>query len=659
VPGSSVSTALRHAIPPERRRQALEALLVLGVFTFLTALTTYPQVLSLSTKVADHDDPLLSIWRLAWVAHQMPRDLAHLFDGNIFHPEQRTLAFTDAMLLPGVVAAPLHWLGVPNILIYNLVLLSGFVLSGAGMYLLVRTLTASSGAAWLSGIVFAFSPYRFAHFEHLELQLAFWMPLALWAMHRTFETGRWKHGMLTGVLVAGQLLSSLYYGIFFGLYLGLVAGVLLLAQPSGRRLAPARALVAGAVLATAVSLPYAVPYYANRSVVGERPAWEVLRYSALPQDYLSTPEQNLIYGWTAGWFGGPERHLFPGLLVLLLAMLAVSPPTRRPVFGYLAGLVFAFDASLGMNGYFYPWAYAYLPGFQGLRAPARFGIVVVLSLAILGGYGGARLLAWMPPDKRRPLITTLGLLLLLEYGTAVRLFTVPEPPAVYTWLRREPPSVVVELPVPRPENLGVIHDGLYMYFSVTHWQRLVNGYSGFYPPSYIRLLETMREFPNDASFEALRDRRVDYIIVHGRFYSVEQYAALITALELRSDVIGVATFPARGGESRVYRLRQRTATLGTFRAAIGKISPSHGREPHRIHRNAATIGRRSKGKAWIRFCVNLRTRRWEDAMTSTEIHATGFVPLADARDASASADVERRIRESFRRAGMSIGVIST
>ena len=535
-------------------------MLVLTGFTLLTALMTYPQVLSLSTTVADHDDPLLSIWRLGWVAHQLPRDILHLFDGNIFHPERRTLAFTDAMLLPGVAAAPLHWLGVPNILIYNLVLLSGFVLSGASMYLLVRTLTGSSGAAGLAGIVFAFVPYRFAHYEHLELQLAFWMPLGLWAMHRTFETGRWKYGLLTGALTAGQALSSLYYGIFFGLYLGVVAGVLLIIQPAGRRWAQGRALLAGAALAAAAILPYTIPYFANRNVVGQRPAWEVLRYSALPQDYLSTPAQNLIYGWTAGQFGGPERHLFPGLLVLLLTMLAASPPARRPIVGYLAGLVFAFDASLGMNGYFYPWAYAYLPGFQGLRAPARFGIVVALSLAVLGGYGAARLLAWIPSSGRRRLvISTLGLLLLFEYGTAVRLFAVPQPPSVYTWLRREPPSIVVELPVPRPDNLGVIHDGLYMYFSVTHWQRLVNGYSGFYPPSYIRLLETMRGFPNEASFEALRDRRVDYVIVHGRFYTVEQYAALITALEGQVDVIGVGRFPAHGGESRVYRLRRSDA----------------------------------------------------------------------------------------------------
>jgi hypothetical protein len=289
-------------------------------------------------------------------------------------------------------------------------------------------------------------------------------------------------------------------------------------------------------------------------VVGERPAWEVLRYSATPQDYLATSELNRVYGWTARHFGGPERQLFPGVLVLLLAMVAIAPPARRPIIGYVIGLAFVFDASLGMNGYFYPWAYQHLPGFQGLRAPARFSILVVLSLAVLGGYGAARVLAWVPSDMRRLVAATLGVLLLLEYSTAVRLFPVPQPPSVYAWLRREPTSIVVELPLPRPDNLGLIHDGLFMYFSTTHWHRLVNGYSGFYPPSYLRLLEAMRRFPDDASLDALRDAGVNYTIVHGRFYTPEQYADLIVALENRPDLIGIGSFPARGGESRVYRL---------------------------------------------------------------------------------------------------------
>ena len=149
---------------------------------------TYPQVRVLDRGVSlDIGDPLLSTWRLAWIAHQLPRDPLHLFDANIFYPELRTLAYSDAMLVPSLTAAPLVWLGVPPLLACNLLLLSGFALSGAAMFLLVWSLTRHMPAALLAGFVFAFLPYRFMHYAHLELQMAQWMPLCLWALHRTIS----------------------------------------------------------------------------------------------------------------------------------------------------------------------------------------------------------------------------------------------------------------------------------------------------------------------------------------------------------------------------------------------------------------------------------------------------------------------------------------
>ena len=49
------------------------------------------------------DDAHFSIWRLAWVAHQLPADPRHLFDANIFYPARGTLALSDAMLLVGAL----------------------------------------------------------------------------------------------------------------------------------------------------------------------------------------------------------------------------------------------------------------------------------------------------------------------------------------------------------------------------------------------------------------------------------------------------------------------------------------------------------------------------------------------------------------------------
>ena len=66
----------------------------------------------MSDGVHDPGDPLMVTWVLAWVAHQLPSAPAHIFDANIFYPERNTLAYSETLLVPGLLAAPLHWLGV-------------------------------------------------------------------------------------------------------------------------------------------------------------------------------------------------------------------------------------------------------------------------------------------------------------------------------------------------------------------------------------------------------------------------------------------------------------------------------------------------------------------------------------------------------------------
>jgi hypothetical protein len=191
-------------------------------------------------------------WVLAWVAHQLPRAPAHLFDANIFYPERNTLAFSETLLVPGAIVAPLHWLGVGAILIYNLVFLSGFALSGVGVALLVRRLTRHDGAAMLAGIVFAFPPYRIDHYAHLQLQQTQFIPLSLWAFHVLLDRGRLRDGVRLGVFVACQLLSCMYYGLFLVPYMAVVCGTMLIAD---RRMHRQRAV---ALAAAAIVLVIAV-----------------------------------------------------------------------------------------------------------------------------------------------------------------------------------------------------------------------------------------------------------------------------------------------------------------------------------------------------------------------------------------------------------------
>ena len=540
-------------------RRFLAASLVL--FSLLTAIMTYPQILHMGDGVHDDGDPLLVTWVLAWVAHQLPRAPAHLFDANIFYPERNTLAYSETLIVPGIAAAPLHWLGVGPILIHNLVFLSGFALSGVGVALLVRRLTGHTGAAILAGIVFAFPPYRIDHYAHLQLQQTQFIPLALLGFHRLLDTGRLRDGVLLGVSVACQMLSCMYYGIFLVPYMAVVCGTMLIAaraMPRERLVA----LVAAVAIAMVVMIPTAGAYLAAREVVGERGRADVADSSATWRNYLAPPELNAVYGKVFARFMQPERRLFPGFVAVVLAIVGLWPPLNAIRLAYGLGLLLAFDVSLGFNGLLYPALYDYFLPFKALRVPARMGLMVGFSLAILAGYGVARIAGRLRSGwARRAVVGALGVLMLVEYASKpIELWKAPlSPPQAYADIVRDrgdsPTAVLFEFPT------GLIEDAAYTYYSTFHWQWLVNGYSGFFPPSYRRLVTAMPEFPDEPSMDAIRSHGVRYLVIHGEYLRGDRYQTLIPQLDRRPDLTLVSRHPwataSKHSEISVYRLTTR------------------------------------------------------------------------------------------------------
>src|SRR5262245_40542317 len=104
------------------------------------SIVVWPLPLHLPDRPAGHWDAFFSIWRLAWVADALMEPGLHLFNAPIFYPHERTLAFSDAVLLPAALAAPLRYAGVAPLLVYNLVLGTAFVTSGLAVFGLVKSL---------------------------------------------------------------------------------------------------------------------------------------------------------------------------------------------------------------------------------------------------------------------------------------------------------------------------------------------------------------------------------------------------------------------------------------------------------------------------------------------------------------------------------------
>jgi hypothetical protein len=548
-------TRWRESAPPAAfewpsRREWLLAFVVVGA---ATAVLLRQQVLAL-TSVPDLGDPLFSMWRLAWIAHQLPRDPVRLFDANIFHPGVRTLAYSDATLLPGLMAAPALWLGAPLAAVYTSLMLFSFVAAGLAMFALARAISGDVGGGLIGGLVFAFDPFRFSHYSHLELEFTFWMPLAALCVLRTLATADLGAGVLAGVLVALQGLSSLYYGAYLAVSLAVLVTcrIAVFGRPSRRALV---ALAIVVLIGTATAALITIPYWSNRSTVGERSVDEIRAFSARGRDYLTASRRSALYGSRLYEREGGERELFPGTAPILLGAAALVPPLAPAAALAAVTLAASVDASLGLRGTIYSWLLE-LPPFRGFRVPARFRAIAGLYLALLAGVGAARIARRVASVwPRRATLWAIGIAVLADVRPTIELQPLwDHPPAIYESVpdRR---AVLADLPLPWGQDV-FWHDPVYVYFSTFHWHPIINGSGGFVPAWYEPLGAIARDFPSDPTLDAFRKLGTEYFVLHEGYYGTPRFRRVVADAGRQPRLELVAASSWEEGECRLYRLRR-------------------------------------------------------------------------------------------------------
>ena len=525
--------------------------IALAGFIVFVAVLLLPQLQRMDS-VPDLGDPLFSIWRFGWVFHKLGGDPRPLFSPNVFYPHTLTLTYSDSMLLPALTTAPFLAVGVHPVVAYNLVMILSFIASAFAMYLLAERLTGSPAASFIAGLLFGFYPYRFEHYSHFELQMTYCMPLALLALHRFLTGARTRDAVAFGLLAAAQLYSSMYYAVFFTVYAAaLVVFLYLLQRPPLRRmLGPA--VIAGA-LAIALALPLARTYSSAR--LGDRDVATVTYYSATAADYLRAHPRSATWGNYTLPGRMPERALFPGVMILLLAAVALIPPLGVTRAAYAAALLVAFEMSRGFNSVFYPYLYDWLPFIRGLRVPARASILVGLTLALLAGFGVRRLLAGRSAALQRGVLAALVMAIAIDLRPLLRLEPVwLEPPPVYGAVAGSTDVVLAEFPF-GGNPTRFTPNVPFMYFSLWHWAPVVNGYSGHYPPGQVDFEVGLRGFPDASAVDLLRARGATHVTINCALYrgGCEELVAAVDGLP---DFRVVTSGKWQGASVRLYELRR-------------------------------------------------------------------------------------------------------
>ena len=311
----------------------------LALLSYLTLSLLYLGVTweRFSTHIpADRIDPVFILYILKWGMHQIHLALngvwPDFWNAPFFYPTQQVVTFSDHVAGPAVLAAAFTALYPNAIAAYNLLFVGSFVLCGWGTYAVLRWSGLGGAAAFVGGIVYAFSSFRWDQMSHLQVLLAQWIPLVLWSWHRLLAQ--------PGVRRALVFLSFYLLHVTGGCYLAYMIHVPLLAlllahrselrQP-GKLSTLLKVLVPTVLAASLVVVPLYLPYARNAEGRGfERSGEEVRRYGASLVSFLTPTASNLYAGsWTEPWRRW-ENALFPGFLASgLLIGGAVTGWRRR------------------------------------------------------------------------------------------------------------------------------------------------------------------------------------------------------------------------------------------------------------------------------------------------------------------------------------------
>ena len=500
------------------RRVGTETLIALAVGLVAAIAVTWPLVTKLGHIGHDPFDPRFQAWTIDWVQHKLGSP-GSLFDANIFAPEPHTLAYSDSLLGIAIPLLPLRWLGVSPIGQLNIALLLGMATSAAAGYLFGRVVTRSITVGALTAAAFAFGPFGSVSSGALHATAHAGVGVAAaaaWWLADRAESPARRSLLAPAALMAAAIVWQASVSFYPGAYAFGAALVVLAVRwrALGRR-GWSWALGAMAV-AGLCTLVMAVPYLQVRD---EQPGFRrsLADLPALSADFGSTdPRLSLwgsLLGKGSGWpiYGEPA---FPGIVLLVLAPVGLVSAWLARGRERLAAIA---GAALGARGR----RARHRCGSDGL-APLRARTGSSSSTCRDGrrcgrregrGWSGSSAWACSPASVRVPwparscarrtaacassaaAVATVAVIGVLVEGYApwtgrpdIRVSAVDEKLAELTT-----PGGVLYLPALESGSAAAaaltgFRQAENVYGTTAHHRRTPNGYSGFFPPSWVALV---------------------------------------------------------------------------------------------------------------------------------------------------------------------------
>ena len=470
--------------------------LVSLVYAIIVVIMTWPALRYLSRQlIGNNEDTWIFYWNNWWLSEALSSGQSPFETAYLFYPTGTSLIAHSNSFLSSFLAVLLEPLTGP-VAAYNLVLLAGLWLGALGMYLLVKEITGHGLASFLAGFVFAFAPYHLSQsMAHAHLGAIHWWPFFALFLGRTLRDGRRRDAVVTGLFGA----LTIWSGLQLGLLLAIWTVVYLLwflwqrrADVVGDRQFMIRVIGAAGLISLVtllVSAPIVWGVINNWSTLAGRAGAfdESLQKQTDLLSYLVPPIYNPFWGdqfpelFTRFGFNGTFRP-YLGFAVMALALAAVWGWRKRARFWLVSAglwLLLAAGPAVRFNGIVYEqlrlpyrWLGSTFP-ISAIRAPDRFNLLLVISVAVLVGMGAAYLARhrfW------RWLLIPLALLVVMEY------LLIPIPrwdlPAASAFLDEMAAEVEDYAVLDYP--MGYTDSKFWLYYQTLHGKPMIEGHVSRY-----------------------------------------------------------------------------------------------------------------------------------------------------------------------------------
>lgn len=402
-----------------------------------------------------------------------------------------------------------------EIFAYNAMILSSFILSFLCMYILVFYLTKKHSAAFISGLIYSLCPYHVnKSWEHFGLMFIEFIPLYAYWLLKLKDSPNLKNSIFCSLSLLLVVLSDLTYIYVISIFSALYLLFLLIFYRKDKigLFTYIKSFIKMCVLASVIILP--LLFFLFKNVLLTKPVSasnnpEILTrafhylfsQSASILAYLIPSKFHPIWGGLAraleGSFlfgrGSIEQTLYLGWIGIILFYIAIKKKKdatlnhanikqsdfvkRLFLFILFSSIIFSMPPywNLLLFKVYFPsfFLYKLLPVF---RAYARFGVLAILSISILAGYGFATLLT----TKKKEKLTTaiISLLIFVDFSNIppARITEINRCPPVYNYIAEKNGNFAI---VEYPLRLGDMSEGYenldYLLYQRCHQKAIVNG----------------------------------------------------------------------------------------------------------------------------------------------------------------------------------------